>query len=671
MSEEVTEDSDIRGDRRRPRGFIAMLALATLLSATGSGRLAHGATITVTTTDDVMATNGTCSLRKAIQTANTNAAVDGCLRIGNGPDAIVFDAVVFDPSGGSRTITLTGQLPSITESVTITGTGATLLIIDAHAALQGLVVYSPAVVTISGLTVMGATNNSTGGGIFNNGNLTLIDVIVRNNQANSGGGIWNQGTMTLLNVTVKDNTADNPTLSSGGYAGAGGGIGNYRTGATLKIMNSTISGNTAKGFGGGILNDGSDTAIGGGGTVTLINSTVSGNSAVLDETGHGAGGGGFDNYSNGNGTATLNLVSSTISGNTAGYAGGILSQSVGPSSQADAQVNAKNTIIANNSPDTCHGTFWTNSTFTSAGFNLISPVGNCPVGGNTTCDIYDQNPNLGPLAKNGGATETLALCTGSGAPDPSCAAVSPAMNPVLAGSCTAFCTDLASLPVTTDQRGVARPQGPKCDIGAYEAPIPPPHCAFEHPSSSIDSKTGIVDTRLVQAFVPTDHCTLCGESSNDPNAQTQGGVPAFQPPLASNAAGSGNPWLWGPVSQPSWGRVKLTRTTSTFCPAGDLGVRLWLRKILDATGALIPSSDGILKIVLRAAVYDPANGDMTMADVPLSVPFTLTDGAVTFTSTAGALGLPCLPSCSNVEVASITVLDGNRNAFARPGIWLP
>jgi hypothetical protein len=61
-------------------------------------------------------------------------------------------------------------------------------------------------------------------------------------------------------------------------------------------------------------------------------------------------------------------------------------------------------------------------------------------------DKKDIAPKLGALAANGGPTRTLALLPGS-----------PALNQIP-----------APCAVTTDQRGIHRPQGPKCDIGSFE-----------------------------------------------------------------------------------------------------------------------------------------------------------------------------------------------------------
>jgi len=81
------------------------------------------------------------------------------------------------------------------------------------------------------------------------------------------------------------------------------------------------------------------------------------------------------------------------------------------------------------------------------------------------------DPLLGPLQVNGGPTETHALLSGSPAID---------HIPVL------DCTDTGGTPITTDQRGVARPQGSSCDIGAYEfepPPYQPPDCSNTAPST--------------------------------------------------------------------------------------------------------------------------------------------------------------------------------------------
>ena len=99
----------------------------------------------------------------------------------------------------------------------------------------------------------------------------------------------------------------------------------------------------------------------------------------------------------------------------------------------------KNTIVANSpTGNNCYGTI------TDGGGNLSYP--------DTTCPGINSDPKLGPLQNNLGPTETMALLPGSSALD---------------AADDAIC---AAPPINNlDQRGITRPQGPHCDIGAYEA----------------------------------------------------------------------------------------------------------------------------------------------------------------------------------------------------------
>ena len=184
----------------------------------------------------------------------------------------------------------------------------------------------------------------------------------------------------------------------------------------MSLTNSTVSGNSGD-YGGGIYNDE--------GTVHVTNSTVSGNTASW-------GGGIF------NDEGTVHLTNSTVSGNTASEdGGGIYNEGDG------ATVNLTNTIVADQlAGEDCSGA----GPATSNGYNLDSD-GSCNL---TQPNDKPNNPsaNLGPLQLNApGNTATHALLAGSDAVD--------------TGDCTGGT-------VTTDQRGVPRPQGDACDMGAYE-----------------------------------------------------------------------------------------------------------------------------------------------------------------------------------------------------------
>jgi hypothetical protein len=136
-----------------------------------------------------------------------------------------------------------------------------------------------------------------------------------------GGSASNFSVFTVAADTTA--TIDNLTITDG-FAAQGGGIAN---GGTLTVSNCTLSGNSATGFGGGLVNYGSLTlgdsalsdnssAAGGGlfnyGTLTVSSSTLAGNSAVY-------GGGGIYNWEGG----ALTVSNSTLSGNSSYQGGGI------------------------------------------------------------------------------------------------------------------------------------------------------------------------------------------------------------------------------------------------------------------------------------------------------------------------------------------------------------
>jgi hypothetical protein len=319
----------------------------------------------------------------------------------------------------------------VKKDVTIRGLGADDTIVQAHetpekAPDRVFVIEEGATVILESMTIRHGKPSAQaehGGGIYNYGTLTLEKCVVTNNSAIGGGGICNEGALTLVNSTVSDNTAVD-TAPHGVFAcGGGGGI---RSGkGTLTLINTTVSGNQAgtryRGAGGGVR-------IGCQCTAVFTNSTISGNSSVRF-------GGGISVV------GTLQLVNCTISNNTTiGKGEGICVQ---------GNLDYENTLIANNPGNggDCaigadaygkKGTIGTNSN------NLVGS-GNCN-------PDYTDDPMLGPLADNGGATWTHALLSGS-----------PAIDAVSVASCT----------VPADQRGVPRPivqtsSDTPCDIGAFE-----------------------------------------------------------------------------------------------------------------------------------------------------------------------------------------------------------
>ena len=318
--------------------------------------------------------------------------------------------------------------------------------IDGQGARRGVFVNSGVTASIKLFIVENGAGPTAqgGGGIFNNGGtLTLDDSTIRGSSSlggTQGGGILNRsGTLTLNNSTVAGNIANigagiysdgigtavlnNSTVVGNSSSGQGGGI--YNLASILYLTNSTVSNNSASIRGGGIYSDPPA-------AVTLTNTTISGNRAGLD-------GGGI--YHTGNNSIMI-LNNSSISTNTASDGGGIYT-----GGGVDSFVRLRNTILARNVASInadCRAPSVTPTS--SEGYNLIGDTSGCaftPVIG----DLTDIDPLLGPLQDNGGPTFTHALLPGSPAID--------------AGS-----PDCP--PPATDQRGVPRPQGAACDIGAFE-----------------------------------------------------------------------------------------------------------------------------------------------------------------------------------------------------------
>jgi hypothetical protein len=348
-------------------------------------------TFTVTNTLD---DGSVGSLRWAVGQANSQA----------GADTINFDSTVFSTR---QTISLTSGQLTLTDvaTTTISGPGAGLLSISGNNASRVFAVNGGAAAALSGLTITGGMVTDRGGGLSNDGTVTLIDCTISGNSADIGGGIRTYGTTTLSNCTVSGNSAGN----------IGGGL--FQAAGTTTLSNCTFSGNSAGNLGGGLWSQRS--------TTTLSNCTFSGNSA-------GTQGGGLVLAA-----TTSTLSNCTISGNSAASAGGVYS--------GGSTATLGNTIVAGNTasdrPDV-------GGTFNSSGNNLIGKSDGATgwVGSDLTGTIAAPlNPQLAALASNGGPTQTLALLPGSPA--------------IAAGNATGA--------PSTDQRGIGRVGA--VDIGAFES----------------------------------------------------------------------------------------------------------------------------------------------------------------------------------------------------------
>ena len=211
---------------------LAMGIAGTLAFAGTAG----AATITPNTFADEYNVGPNCSLREAVQAANTDAAFGGC-SAGSGADAIPLDAGTYQISlPGSEATNLNGSIDIISPvGVTISHTGPGATVIDGGELDRAVGVVSGGSATISGVTIRNGNFGGTGGGLFVNGNLVLSNSTLTSNTSTTGGaGLTVFGEATVTNVTISGNeTADD-----------GGGMEVF-IGATATLNNVTIAKNTA------------------------------------------------------------------------------------------------------------------------------------------------------------------------------------------------------------------------------------------------------------------------------------------------------------------------------------------------------------------------------------------------------------------------------------------
>lgn len=304
----------------------ALCVISTVVFAEGA--------ITVTTSDDEFNTGGplSCSLREAIESANTDTDFGGCLRDVGGSmpyDVIVPAPIIPGPytlnfEGANEDDNATGDL-DIRASMRIIGDGGMgLIIVEAGASAQaGMdrvfhITTDDLEVTFSNIVVrhgqVAAGEGDSGGGIANTSNSTvlvenshIINNIALGAEANQGGGgLLNElgGTLIISNSVVADNQAIVGSGSGGGILNRGGGM--------LMVYNSEISGNQAARAGGGIETNNAPVSLH---NVTLLSNMTGpkpGNGGGLHSTG----------------ASDVTMVTGVVMSNTATAEGGGLWNSI-------------------------------------------------------------------------------------------------------------------------------------------------------------------------------------------------------------------------------------------------------------------------------------------------------------------------------------------------------
>ena len=496
----VTEDQ---------RGLVRPAAIACDIGAyEEQNRISQG--LVVNTPDPAINADGLCSFVEAVVNANDNAATHADCAAGNGADTIILTQTTYRFT--SAYDTTIAAIPNISDELTIQGNNAIVELDSGVMGIRFMYVAASGTVNVEALTFQNwhVTGANDGGVIYNDGVVNLSNTVLENNIAGDvGGAIVNRGTMTIADSTFRNNTAEDEggaiyadrngtltvtntlfenNLSNSSYGGAiyvyavppttfdnttftgnqarsGGAIYTY-PGSNLFVTSTVFTDNDAYNASGGaatiyenasfsrVLFD-SNSAITGGGAVVVWsagNLTIEDSLAKNNTTGNLGSAFWIGNASN----ATIENTTVT-GGNSASDSGAIY--------VADASTDLRQVTIADN---TGTGLFVANTgTVSLTGVLLAdntlldSTPANCvgaiatsvySLSSDATCafsafgNVTEEDPLLDPLADNGGDTETYALQTAS-----------PAIDRVATNVC-----------LVGDQRGVERPQGGACDIGAYE-----------------------------------------------------------------------------------------------------------------------------------------------------------------------------------------------------------
>jgi predicted outer membrane repeat protein len=343
----------------------------------------------------------------------------------------------------------------------------------------------------------------------------------------------------------------------GNVAGTGGGLAN--AGSNPVLENVTFSNNAAE-WGGAISNGHSSPSI--------INATFYGNSATTY-------GGAISNESNSNPI----LTHVTISGNSAvTYGGGIY--------------NDSNDVIVHNS-----------IVYGNSGGEIYNSVGGIAVdysiiqGGYPGADNIDSNPMLGPLQDNGGFSNTMMLFTGSPAID--------AGNHVNCPS--------------TDQRGIVRPQGNGCDIGAVENQFRPTQTPTET-VTLVPSDTPTITSTPTSTFTPTVTRTPTVTLTRTPSrtrtptrTPTETHTPTYTPTapqlftLTLNSVAANDGWILESNENSNGGGTR--NATAGTLRLGDSGANKQYLGILHFDTSSLPDNAIITSVTLRIRKQDITGTD--------------------------------------------------------------
>jgi predicted outer membrane repeat protein len=405
-------------------------------------------------------------------------------------DGMAEGGAVLDQDTGSLTITNTtfsdnGSATS-GDGGAIYATGGTLDIAsstfsgNAGASGGAIDVAEPAPVgtTISSSTFTDNAATNEGGAIDNAdgapGALTLTQDTFTTNTAGDGGALSSgpnagSGTAVVSESTFTGNTAlDGGAIDNADATGTG----------TLTVSDSTFSGNVATGATpsighGGAIDNGDNS---GNGTLSVSDSTFSANGAINSATPPKGTGGAIDSGDNTGGcgcaTSSASLIASTFSKNTAATG----------QTLANGQDLAPNASLAL-AGDILYGLgnlCAPGGQFSDDGYNVAFDA-TCLQPGTSSILDTELSAQIGSLGNFSGPTQTIPILSGPGLnyiPNPTLVSIE--------GNAVAICPG-------TDQRGIARPQGSGCDVGAFEA-IPQSISFTAPPTGAVGARMALVAT---------------------------------------------------------------------------------------------------------------------------------------------------------------------------------